>query len=720
MDVSRTGVMWIAPRFLSVSCSGFDSAVSAQKGQAATIWGCCRGLVRGTLERMQLSIVVPACNEEQRIGQMLDAYAPFFEKRYGSGVELIVVVNGSRDGTADVVRSYGSRYRSIRLIVEPGRVGKGGALLIGFREAKGDLIGFADADGATPPASFQELVDAMGGNGCVIASRWRRDSKVSPPQPFVRQITSRVFNVFTRLLFGLWLTDTQCGAKVMRRDALLSVLPSLGVTRWAFDVDLLLHLKRAGWKIHEMPTEWHDVAGSKVEIARASAEMLAALVRLRLVYSPFRSLTGVYDKLVGPLVHPAALEEDKLFRHSLLVMAGSQVANLVNMLFQFSMAWVFSKEEYGVMATMLALVAMVSAPLGALAQGVSHFTAGFIKSGEGWRARHLAWRVGRDVSLLVAFVIAALLATGAFRGLVGFYQLESPVPLALAIGTVAVLAYTMIPTGVLTGSQAFLWTTGLSVVASVIRVFLGVALVAFGLGLVGALLGNGLAMLAAFLLGLYAMKQVVVDGPGRDAGVRGFYPYIGRFVLASAGYAFLMIGDLSIVKHYFNAGDAGLFAKAAVVARSVIFLPGPIATVLFPKVVSSGAVEPGQGRTLTKALILSAGLTFAGALGCTLFPGLLLKLLTGTTDPSAVGVLVGMAWALTPAAMAQVLMNFELAQRRFSSSWILPLCAAAYAGMASLQHGTLLQVVAAAAGAGLLALALLIASLPWRQFRSAG
>jgi glycosyltransferase involved in cell wall biosynthesis len=256
---------------------------------------------------MKLTIVIPACNEENRIGRMLGAYLPFFVGRYGAEVEFIVVINGTTDGTEAVVRGCAVRWPAVRAVVEPGRIGKGGALVRGFADAQGDLVGFADADGSTPPEAFQDLVDRMGDAGAIIASRWCRGANVSPRQPLKRRMASRAFNLLTRVLFGLRLTDTQCGAKVMRREAIRAVLPHLGTTRWAFDVDLLFQLRRAGYVIREIPTTWRDVEGSGVRVVRTSLEMSVALVRLRLVYSPFHGIVRLYERTIGrAVVYPGA------------------------------------------------------------------------------------------------------------------------------------------------------------------------------------------------------------------------------------------------------------------------------------------------------------------------------------------------------------------------------------------------------------------------------
>jgi len=243
---------------------------------------------------MKLSIVIPAHNEEKRIGRMLDAYLAYFPEKYGEDVEFIVVVNASTDDTAGFIEVYQEKWPHLHLLVEPRRVGKGGAVRLGFAAAKGDLIGFVDADGATPPHAFDDLVEKIGDDDAVIASRWCKGAKVVIKQTTRRRIASRCFNIVVRVLFGLNISDTQCGAKLIKREALRVVAAQLGVSQWAFDVDLLFQLKRAGFAIRELPSEWHDVRGSSIRLARHGSGMLAALIRLRLLYSPFRGLVKLY------------------------------------------------------------------------------------------------------------------------------------------------------------------------------------------------------------------------------------------------------------------------------------------------------------------------------------------------------------------------------------------------------------------------------------------
>lgn len=252
---------------------------------------------------MKLSIVIPAYNEEARIRPTLDAYTSYFEAKYGKDVEFIVVVNGSRDGTEDIVREVAGRSPQVKSIIEPRAIGKGGAIMRGFEVATGEWVGFVDADNATLPEAFDDLVTHIGDAGVIIASRYIPGAKVSPRQPLSRRIASRVFNKLIRLLFKLKITDTQCGAKLLRGDAMRAALPHLGLTRWAFDVDLLFQLRRLGYRIAEVPTTWSDRGGSKLKIGRTSLEMFMAICRLRLLYSPFRWIVTIYDATMGRIVH---------------------------------------------------------------------------------------------------------------------------------------------------------------------------------------------------------------------------------------------------------------------------------------------------------------------------------------------------------------------------------------------------------------------------------
>lgn len=246
---------------------------------------------------MKLSIIIPAHNEEQRLPPVLESYTRYYSGKFGTDVEIIVVVNGSTDRTLAMTERYAGDHPVVSVIHEPRRVGKGGAVLLGLRRAKGELVGFVDADGSTSSEVYDELVAGIGDAGCIIASRWMKGSVVEPKQPLSRRVASRFFNSMVNLFFGFRVHDTQCGAKLFKREVIDTILPEIGITKWAFDVDMLFCTRRHDYRIVEIPTVWRDAAGSKIQVGRASIEMALAMVRLRLIYSPFKCVVILYNKL---------------------------------------------------------------------------------------------------------------------------------------------------------------------------------------------------------------------------------------------------------------------------------------------------------------------------------------------------------------------------------------------------------------------------------------
>jgi glycosyltransferase involved in cell wall biosynthesis len=256
-----------------------------------------------------LLLLIPAYNEERRIEPMLREYAEFFGKNYSGKFQLVVVLNGCSDDTLGVVQRVGRDFFCVTQLDFPDPIGKGGALIEGLKLAPlADLVGYVDADGATPPRAFLDLVKKISAADCVIGSRWIPGAIIHQSQTGKRQFASRVFHLIVQLLFWLGIRDTQCGAKVMKREVVEKIHPFLYIADMAFDINLLVAIKRAGFKILEVPTEWTDKIGSKVTLARSSLTMFLSVVRVRLIYSPFYKLlqplrpleAWIYTKLRAP------------------------------------------------------------------------------------------------------------------------------------------------------------------------------------------------------------------------------------------------------------------------------------------------------------------------------------------------------------------------------------------------------------------------------------
>jgi len=263
-----------------------------------------------------LLLLIPAYNEESRIEPVLRDYARYFQENYHGKFQLVVVLNGCRDNTLGVVQRVAKDFPSIHFLDFKEPIGKGGALIEGLKLAgNADLIGYVDADGATPPRAFLELVKRIGPDtDCVIGSRWLPGAIIRQSQSGKRKFASRAFHLIVQVLFRMNIRDTQCGAKVMKREVIEKIHPNLRIADMAFDINLLYSIKRAGFRTLEVPTEWTDQAGSKVVLVRSSLTMFLSVVRIRIIYwpwlrflmRPLRPLEAwVYRKLRAPLPLPA-------------------------------------------------------------------------------------------------------------------------------------------------------------------------------------------------------------------------------------------------------------------------------------------------------------------------------------------------------------------------------------------------------------------------------
>ena len=242
-----------------------------------------------------LSIIIPARNEEKRIRETLDAYCSFFnelKQRNILNFEIIIVLNNTTDKTEEIIKKYCKKYKQIKYLnFKPG--GKGFAIIQGFKEAlkkNNKLIGFVDADMATSPQAFYNLIVQIKNFDGIIANRWDYRSKILN-RTFLRNITSNGFNFIIRSLFLMPYKDTQCGAKLFKREVIEKILPGLNLTQWAFDVNLLYLCRKNKFKIRQVPTIWEDKENSKLnKLPKTSLQMFLGIIRLRLVNSFFEPI----------------------------------------------------------------------------------------------------------------------------------------------------------------------------------------------------------------------------------------------------------------------------------------------------------------------------------------------------------------------------------------------------------------------------------------------
>ena len=230
-----------------------------------------------------LSIVIPAYNEEKRLPQTLRQVLDWFVRGNFSFREVIVVDDGSRDGTARVVEEFANTNANLRLARNPGNRGKGYAVRHGMLEAKGEWILYTDADLSTPITEIEKLCRAAREQNAAIAigSRAVDRSLVEVHQPALRELSGRCFNLVMRAVTGLPFRDTQCGFKLYRADAARQVFSRQQQEGFSFDVEDLLIAKKLGVRAVEVPVRWANVEGTKVRLSQGIKSFLD-LVKIRM------------------------------------------------------------------------------------------------------------------------------------------------------------------------------------------------------------------------------------------------------------------------------------------------------------------------------------------------------------------------------------------------------------------------------------------------------
>jgi len=227
--------------------------------------------------RRSISIIIPAFNEEKRLPATLDKVRDYLVRSRWEFAEIVVVDDGSRDGTAEAARAAGAR-----VLENPGNRGKGYSVRHGVLDARGEWTLITDADLSAPIQDLEKLWDAArrGELGAAIGSRAVDRSLVGVHQPALREAMGRVFNLATRAVTGLPFRDTQCGFKLFETRAAREIFARQRLEGFGFDVEALFIARRLGYRAGEVPVRWDNVEGTKVSLWRGAAAFLD-LARVR-------------------------------------------------------------------------------------------------------------------------------------------------------------------------------------------------------------------------------------------------------------------------------------------------------------------------------------------------------------------------------------------------------------------------------------------------------
>ena len=242
---------------------------------------------------MYLSIVIPAYNEKQRIGKTLRVMHAYLQQQ-PYAAEIIVVDDGSQDGTASIVQASEAAFSPTQVLRNGRNRGKGFSVRQGFLHARGEYLLFSDADLSTPIEEVEKLLAALQ-EPCDIAigSRAVPGSRVEVHQPWYREHMGRLFNVCVQILAVPGIRDTQCGFKCFRREAAMAICHRMVAERFGFDVEMLYLARRLGYRVREVPVLWRNSPETRVRVWRDSASMIGDLLRIR-----WNDLRGWYGRRV--------------------------------------------------------------------------------------------------------------------------------------------------------------------------------------------------------------------------------------------------------------------------------------------------------------------------------------------------------------------------------------------------------------------------------------
>ena len=227
-----------------------------------------------------LSIVIPAFNEELRLPQTLESVAAYIKSR-GRTVEVLVVDDGSRDGTAAVAESFRGKIPALRVVRNGINRGKGYSVRRGVQEARGRVVLFTDADLSAPIEEADKLVDALQQFDVAIGSRAVDRSLITVHESRFREFAGTIFNKIVRLILRLPFVDTQCGFKAFNRERCRIIFEQQRIEHFGFDPELLYLARHHGLPAVEIPVRWGHSPATKVSMLRDSVGMFLDVFKIR-------------------------------------------------------------------------------------------------------------------------------------------------------------------------------------------------------------------------------------------------------------------------------------------------------------------------------------------------------------------------------------------------------------------------------------------------------
>lgn len=389
-----------------------------------------------------------------------------------------------------------------------------------------------------------------------------------------------------------------------------------------------------------------------------------------------------------------AEKKDHLVKDSIILFIASSVVNLSNFVFHMYATRHLKPEEYGVLATLLAIVMIFTLPAYSLQMTVTKKTAAFKARGEHGAIEHLFKRATVWFFILAIAAFGFLFAASGF--IKDFFHIDDRV-LILILGGILVIGFILpVVRGVLQGLQKFIGLGVVLVTDALLRLGFLIAFVAAGLGVRGALGTTMCSTAVAYAAGLFLLNKIFTYKE-KDAHLitkRELFGYAIPVLVANLGFSFLGYIDLFMVKHFFSESQAGLYAVTSIIGKAFLFFPVAVVMALFPKVAEHTELNKDTGKMLVKSLILTGAVSFAGIVFCFFFPEFVLLMLTGGGKYYEIAGIVRLVGpAILPIVLLNVVLNYSLAIKRHEITYFIFAGIAAYAGLLWFFHASFYTVL---------------------------
>jgi len=383
-----------------------------------------------------------------------------------------------------------------------------------------------------------------------------------------------------------------------------------------------------------------------------------------------------------------------LIQASGILFLASAIANLCSLLFTLYMVRNLTAVEYGVLNTLFSLLMILSMPAGTLQLVVTKFVSNFAGNRDFALIKSFIIHFGKRILLLGVIFLAIFMVVA--PAIADFLKIAS-LALIIIIGFMLFFSFVApLMMGILQGMQKFLALSINSIVSSIIKLILGITLVAYGFKVMGALLGIGLTLLLSLILAYFQLPRElfrIKECKAGELSMDSVYKYSVPVFFSLLAWMVLTNGDVILVKHYFSPEDAGFYSVAQMAGKIILFLPLVVTIVLFPKMNEDFSQQKSALPLLKKGLALIAVICVGVGIFCSLFPGFVLKVLTRKEHIESVRLVPFFCSAMIFYALVNQFISYNLAVHRFRFTAYLLGAALLQLGLISLWHPSLLTVL---------------------------